>query len=71
MEQKVINRDLTIDSLKGFLILLVIFGHLLGSLKCLENKECQAIWNFIYTFHMPLFVLISGYFSNKQTTLIL
>lgn len=54
------NRDLSIDSLKGFLIIMVILGHLIGSLWSQE----QGIWNLIYTFHMPLFVLISGYLSK-------
>lgn len=54
------NRDLSIDSLKGFLIILVIFGHLIGSF----GFQGGDIWNMIYTFHMPLFVLISGYFSK-------
>lgn len=56
------NRDISLDTLKGFLILLVILGHLIGSLSTLEG----AIWNWIYTFHMPLFVLISGYFSRRD-----
>lgn len=54
------NRDLSIDSLKGYLIILVILGHLIGSL----GIQGGAYWNLIYTFHMPLFVLISGYFSR-------
>lgn len=57
------KRDLTIDTLKGFLVLLVIFGHLIGSLKVSGG---EAIWNLIYTFHMPLFVLISGYLSKRE-----
>lgn len=57
------KRDMTIDSLKGFLILLVILGHVIGSLKSVGG---DAIWNLIYTFHMPLFVLISGYFSKRD-----
>ena len=56
------KRDLSIDSLKGFLIILVILGHLIGSL----NAPSVEIWNLIYTFHMPLFVLISGYFSKHD-----
>lgn len=57
------KRDLTIDTLKGFLVLLVIFGHLIGSLKVIGG---EPIWNLIYTFHMPLFVLVSGYFSRRD-----
>lgn len=56
------KRDLSIDTLKGFLILLVILGHLIGSLRF----SWPGVWNLIYTFHMPLFVLISGYFSRRD-----
>lgn len=56
------SRDETLDSLKGFLILLVILGHLIGSLKV----PCEGVWNLIYTFHMPLFVLVSGYLSKRD-----
>ena len=56
------KRDLSIDTLKGFLILLVILGHLIGSLKF----SWPGVWNLIYTFHIPLFVLILGYFSKRD-----
>lgn len=47
-----------IDSLKGFAIILVVLGHNTGG----EN----GAYRFLYTFHMPLFFLISGFlFSMK------
>lgn len=58
------NRDISIDTLKGFLIVLVILGHLIGSLSV--SGGGGAVWNLIYAFHMPLFVLISGYFSRAE-----
>lgn len=61
------SRDLSIDSLKGFLIILVILGHLIGSL----NSSGGSVWTLIYTFHMPLFVLISGYFTRRDKLRIL
>lgn len=49
------NRDLTLDFLKGVGILTVIIGHL-----------SEFGRQFIFSFHMPLFFLISGYlFSQK------
>ena len=57
------NRDNKIDSLKGFLIILVILGHLIGSNSNVIN-ECAK--TFIYTFHMPLFILISGYLTKVK-----
>lgn len=50
------------DQIKGILILLVIIGHvLLGSL------EQNSIRAFIYFFHMPVFLAISGYFISQKT----
>lgn len=59
------KRDLRIDGLKSVLIFLVVLGHLDGyndfGLKCSQM---------IYSFHMPVFVFISGYLTslkrNKQ-----
>lgn len=52
------------DILKFFLIFLVVLGHLIevfggGS----EHMNAALFW--IYTFHMPLFIFISGMFSKK------
>ena len=50
------NRNISIDSLKGLLIFLVVLGHsLLGTLD--ENP----LRYLIYSFHMPAFFFISGY----------
>jgi len=56
------ERIIWIDQLKGIAILLVVIGHILwfpmgfgdvGINKCL-------LLNFIYSFHMPLFIFLSG-----------
>lgn len=54
--EKINERELWIDVLKGIAILLVVVGH-----------NCEGKLNsFIFSFHMPLFFLISGYlFSSK------
>jgi acyltransferase len=44
-----------VSSLKGFLIILVVLGHLPSPFTKL-----------IYSFHMPAFFLISGFFINPQ-----
>ena len=68
------NRNTTIDILKGIAIILVIYAHCIqfgsGSnyLKSLFYFNNQ-IFKFIYSFHMPLFMIISGYlfhFSIKN-----
>lgn len=50
------------DSLKFFAMILVIWGHCVE--RCV-SRPCteEPMWHFIYTFHMPLFMVISGYFS--------
>lgn len=59
------GRDNRIDSIKGLLILLVIMGHIIGS--CGYGEVCWDVWEIIYVFHMPLFILISGYFTSIKT----
>ena len=44
-----------IDNLKGMLIFLVVFGHVIERLG-----ERNGMYNLIYVFHMPLFVIITG-----------
>lgn len=68
------QRDLTLDIAKGILILLVLIGHGIQFPFGPEYLESNAfftnpIFQFIYSFHMPLFMLLSGYFffeSNKK-----
>jgi fucose 4-O-acetylase-like acetyltransferase len=60
-------RNTLADSLKGGAILLVVVGHVIqvihgSTVKCLENELYIAI----YSFHMPIFVLVSGYFASKS-----
>ncbi len=56
------NRLVWADSLKGALMLLVMLGH---SIQYVEGETCYEnhLWNFIYSFHMPVFMAISGYFA--------
>ena len=60
------SRDYRIDSLKYCLIVLVIVGHVFNREAFSEVKGCVVIWKWIYMFHMPLFIFISGYFSRKK-----
>lgn len=54
-------RDYRVDNIRFILIFSVVFGHLLelhyGSLTAL-------LYRFIYTFHMPAFIFITGYFAG-------
>lgn len=57
----------SIDVIKGSLILLVVFGHLLGA--SIENAHIKYLYNFIYTFHMPAFIFFSGFLSKNEATI--
>ncbi|WP_394777737.1 acyltransferase family protein, partial [Undibacterium sp.] len=60
------SRNVTIDNIKGVLIFFVVFGHLI-EMHIEGDHFLHSIWIFIYSFHMPMFALVSGMFS--KTTL--
>lgn len=57
------QREFYFDNARLYLIILVVFGHLLRSYID-ESPFLYALYMFIYSFHMPAFVLISGYFAK-------
>ena len=54
-----VKRFENIDFIKGVLIMLVVMGHIIQALD--SNYEKNFIYFFIYSFHMPLFMSVSGY----------
>ena len=58
------NKKYFIDNIKVVLIFLVVFGHLIERYIDTSNT-LMGIYMFIYIFHMPLFVYISGYLSKN------
>ena len=54
-------RDKQFDGLKFILIFLVVWGHI-------TNPNYDQLWTtrFIYSFHMPVFIFLSGYFSSTK-----
>lgn len=72
-------RNFTIDNIRAFTILLVVLGHSVQ--YSLPNTfDDNDIFRLIYSFHMPLFMFISGYATlyskkidllNKVKTLLL
>ena len=62
------NRVASFDLLKLFAIYLVIWGH---CLMWFQNGESSAnpVFRIIYSFHMPLFMMISGFFSYSSMSL--
>jgi len=57
------KRDPYLDNAKFLLITLVPFGHAL--VPTLAADSARATYLYIYVFHMPLFVMISGYLSRN------
>lgn len=53
------------DSLKGWLMLLVIVGH---AIQGVLDDGCNNnhVWNLIYSFHMSAFMAVSGYLSYRS-----
>lgn len=64
------QRDYSFDYMKGILIFLVVLGHcpafLLSSPDSSFDKWSDFMFVFIYSFHMPLFMLTTGYFFSKK-----
>ena len=64
------SRDCFIDMARAVGILLVVYAHALeiyfnGTINFSANMFRQ--WDFIYSFHMPLFFIISGYLYRKKS----
>ncbi|MEV6982667.1 acyltransferase family protein [Sphaerisporangium sp. NPDC051017] len=56
-------REPYLDNVKFLLITLVVTGHSL--VPTLSAHSSRSAYLFIYVFHMPLFVIISGYLSRN------
>lgn len=64
------TREYLFDNYKALLILLVVCGHFIEPSS--EYDQNPLFYNLkwgIYSFHMPAFVFISGYFSKKKASL--
>ena len=59
------NRVIWLDNLKGFAIILVVIGHVIDGFELNgiygSAKYAWPIFDAIYSFHMPLFFVISGF----------
>lgn len=66
------NRDYWFDNAKAFLILTVFWGHICECLiRAVPFEGGTPLWlesffKFIYTFHMPVFMMISGRFAKGR-----
>lgn len=76
MSNEISSRSNRIDVLKGIAILLVILGHaIIGITQSLHGKEMVlhggvlVLNEVIYSFHMPLFFIVAGIYSEKWAAL--
>lgn len=60
-------RDSYFDNSKALLIIFVVLGHLVERMAIDSSQLLQATWISIYSFHMPAFIFISGYFSKRSS----
>lgn len=60
------TRDPYFDNAKYLAILLVAIGHAWTPLMS-DSRAATALYFFVYTFHMPAFIVIAGYFSRSFT----
>ena len=58
------NREYKYDNIKFILIFLVLFAHIIESVE-----KFDGLYLIIYSFHIPVFVFVSGYFAkgNKKS----
>ena len=63
------NRSSEFDNIKGIMIFLVVLGHAISNLyKGYSNTFLtEYLYCLIFTFHMPVFVFVSGFFSKRHT----
>ena len=74
------ERIVFLDTIKGFAILLVVMGHTIAWTYpnweniCLFNQQESievmiggVLWQIIYTFHMALFFMVSGYLIENSS----
>lgn len=59
-------RNIFMDNLKGILMFCVVLGHFCEKYEATHTNLKYLIF-FIYLFHMPCFIYISGYFSKKYS----
>lgn len=63
------DRNYYFDNLKLALIMLVVIGHLIAP-SAGDSNSLLTLYLTIYSFHMPAFVFIAGYFSGSTKGLI-
>lgn len=56
------------DNARFILMALVVIGHMLTTTR-MDSSFAYALYAYIYLFHMPAMILLSGYFSKAELNL--
>ena len=59
------KRTVKWDNAKAGLIFLVVFGHF-AEIFCEDKDFYKSMFFFIYSFHMPAFIFITGMLGRKR-----
>lgn len=57
-----------IDNAKALGILAVFYGHIVEKISLANSSEAFLQFKFIYSFHIPLFFILSGFFAKQYET---
>ncbi|WP_217586359.1 acyltransferase family protein [Lentibacillus saliphilus] len=60
-------REAYFDNARVLLIFLVVFGHVIQPYTS-DSAALNTLYMWIYTFHMPAFILIAGFFAKGSGT---
>lgn len=63
-----LERNAYFDNAKLLLIFLVVFGHLIQPFTG-DSKSLGTLYTWIYTFHMPAFIFLAGFFAKGSGNL--
>lgn len=59
------KRDLWFDNIKGILMVFVVIGHFSATLVS-ADESVEIIYKIINSFHMPCFMIVTGYLSQRR-----
>ncbi|MED4473921.1 MULTISPECIES: acyltransferase family protein [Bacillaceae] len=60
------ERNAFIDNAKVLFIFLVVFGHMIQPFTS-DSRGVETLYLWIYTFHMPAFIMVSGFFAKGSS----
>ena len=66
MQKVAKKRIYSFDALRAFAISLVCWGHCIQVFHHDNSYWSNPVWELIYSFHMPLFFFVSGYFLKNS-----